>query len=269
MPAVHIKIMNYMDIRNTGRRIAGFLRNNFNLKVFVITEISLILVPLALWLILDWHLAPADFESRKEVTKLMAQLLGGAVVLAGLYITWRRLEVAQEGQITERFTRAVDQLGSEKIEIRLGGIYALERIARDSRKDHWPIMEILTAFVRKNARWEEKPEEKNEEEQGQEKDIRPPEDIQAILTVIGRRKWIKEEKQRLNLIQTELRGANLNKAHLEGADLREAHLEGANLRAAHLEGANLRGAENLTQEQIEQAITDDKTRLPDYLKKPN
>lgn len=35
----------------------------------------------------------------------------------------------------------------------LSGIYALERIAQDSKKDHWPIMEILTAYVRENAQW--------------------------------------------------------------------------------------------------------------------
>ena len=60
-----------------------------------------------------------------------------------LYVTWRRViaaertaeaaqqtvAVAQEGQITERFTRAIEQLGSDKIAIRLGGIYALERVA--------------------------------------------------------------------------------------------------------------------------------------------
>ena len=59
--------------------------------------------------------------------------------------------VSQEGQITDRFTRAIEQLGAEQLQVRLGGIYALERIARDSPGDHWPIMEVLTAFVRENA----------------------------------------------------------------------------------------------------------------------
>jgi hypothetical protein len=65
--------------------------------------------------------------------------------------TWRTLQVNREGQITERFTQAIDQLGAtddkgnKLFEIRLGGIYALERIARESEEDYWPIMEILTA----------------------------------------------------------------------------------------------------------------------------
>ena len=64
--------------------------------------------------------------------------------------------------------------------IRLGGIYALERIAKDSEKDHGPIMEVLTAYVREKA-----PRKENHKPQAGEK---PPTDIQAILTVIGRRK---------------------------------------------------------------------------------
>jgi hypothetical protein len=56
-------------------------------------------------------------------------------------------EIAREGQITDRFTKAIAQLGEqgpEKLAVRLGGIYALERIARDSERDHWPMMEVLT-----------------------------------------------------------------------------------------------------------------------------
>jgi hypothetical protein len=57
----------------------------------------------------------------------------------------RTVEVTQEQQITERFTRAIDQLGNDKLSVKLGGIYALERIAKDSPKDHWQVMEVLTA----------------------------------------------------------------------------------------------------------------------------
>jgi hypothetical protein len=67
------------------------------------------------------------------------------------------LDIASEGQITDRYTKAIEQLGAvdqagkNKLEVRLGGIYALERIAKESEKDHWPIMEVLTAYVHKNA----------------------------------------------------------------------------------------------------------------------
>jgi hypothetical protein len=93
-----------------------------------------------------------------EYRRTWAQILGGAALLSGVYFTWRTLQVNREGQITERFTRAIDQLGeaddkgAPQLEIRLGGIYALERIARDSpERDYSTVMEVLTAYVRQNA----------------------------------------------------------------------------------------------------------------------
>jgi hypothetical protein len=77
----------------------------------------------------------------------------GMVLAVGAYFTYRQLHTAREGQITERYTRAIDQLGDAELDIRLGGIYALERIARDSAADLVTIGEVLTAFVRGHAPW--------------------------------------------------------------------------------------------------------------------
>lgn len=57
------------------------------------------------------------------------------------------MRISREGQVTERFTRAVDQLGSEHLDVRLGAPYALERIAHDSATDRRTIGEILTAYT--------------------------------------------------------------------------------------------------------------------------
>ena len=144
----------------------------------------------ALWCIPSWqveHVQGKPLELAKlkdEHRRTLAQILAGGGLLVGLYLGWRRVRAAEEGQITERFTKAIEQLGQEgddKMAIRLGGIYALERIARDSEKDHGPIMEVLTAYVR------EKAPRKNDDYEPQAADERPPTDIQAILTVIGRR----------------------------------------------------------------------------------
>ena len=54
--------------------------------------------------------------------------------------------------MTDRYTKAVEQLGSDKLDVRIGGIYALERIARDSARDHPAVMEVLTAFIREHSR---------------------------------------------------------------------------------------------------------------------
>ncbi|MTJ12641.1 pentapeptide repeat-containing protein [Anabaena sp. UHCC 0187] len=167
----------------------------------------------------------------------------------------KNAEIAQDKQITERFAKAIEQLASEKIEVRLGAIYTLERIAKDSEKDQWTIMEVLTAFVRENA-----PVKKEEKSQNKKplidnflntqnkKDIEElPKlrlDIQECLTVIGRREHEDPENQRLDLSNVHiskayLEGANLIKAYLEGAILIKAKLMVANLTEAKLFGANL------------------------------
>jgi hypothetical protein len=259
------------------------------------------------WKLPEWYVAarqhglsPRDLiELENQTRATWAQVLGGAAGLVLIYLTWRRIaaieravEISEEGHITERFTRAIEQLGSGKREVRVGGIYALERIARDSEKDHWTTMEVLTAFVRERAPW-------SLNKSASEKAGRPRlyADIQAVLTVIGRRKrtYNNGEDLALDLFGTDLRKADLRRAHLEkanfngaclvdanlldahleGADFWEAHLQMANLceahmeeavlTGAHLEGADMSGAVGLTREQIDQAITDAKTKLPDHL----
>jgi uncharacterized protein YjbI with pentapeptide repeats len=143
------------------------------------------------------------------------------------------LRVTLELQTAERITQALEQLGRDRLELRLGAIYALERFARQEA-DHAQIMEILTAYVREHAKV------RSLNAPGS----RLPADIQAAMTVIGRRNRIYQngETYRLDLRQTDLRLANLSGAHLEGAILSEAYLQGANLSEGHLEKAVLRAA---------------------------
>lgn len=254
-------------------------------RVAIIVGITLLAVALAalLWLGIRWYVAPKTPGDRKDVLQTLAQVVGGAALLIGLVFTWRSLrlnqqtleetqrgqqrtlELTEEGQITERFTRAVDQLGSDKLEIRLGGIYALERIARDSERDYWPIMEILTAYIRTNAPVpEQSPAEASTEASERSQ---PPADIQAILTVLRRRDcWYGHgEEQPLNLRRTSLAHVSLSGIHLECADLSDANLHGAFLFGADLHRADLRGA-NLTHAfvlswaHLDSAITDETTK---------
>jgi uncharacterized protein YjbI with pentapeptide repeats len=206
----------------------------------------------------------AEMENSYRVT--LAQILGGFAVAISLYYTWRRINISQEGQITERFTRAVDQLGAidhlgnPAMEIRLGGIYALERISRESDKDYWPIMEILTAYVRKNSSFKTVVNktftdisidiQANETTKREIPDTyEVSSDIQAVLIVIKRRKWFFNngestglDLQRTNLRMTDLEGAQLEGANLGGANLKEAYLRGVNLGGANLKKAYLKGA---------------------------
>src|SRR5216683_2629447 len=101
-----------------------------------------------------------------------------------------------------------------QLELRLGGIYVLERSAQESEKDHWPIMEVLTTYVREHA-----PIRRTIKTKKTEIISAPRADIPTILTVIGRRgrTFKKGEDERLYLFRTDLVEANLTFAHLEGA----------------------------------------------------
>jgi Pentapeptide repeats (8 copies) len=252
------------------------------------------------WFVHDRSLE--GLKAQNEVRTTLLQGLGGVVLLVGAYFTYRQLRTTREGQITERYTRAVDQLGHAQLDVRLGGIYALERIARDSPADRATIGEVLTAFVRSHAPWPPRLP-------GQYVATAPigevPElqvraaDVQASVKVLGRGGFAQPEDQggRLDLHAVDLRCANLAGAHLERAYLYGAHLEQANfygahldqailckahleraglgdahldqaylgdahLRRAHLEGANLRRA-HLINAHLERAVADKETIWPE------
>src|SRR5947209_2642352 len=128
---------------------------------FLLVLVGIFLTGSLWWRALVWHriasgLGPkAQIDMEAEVFKTVGQLLVGVSFLAGLYFTWQNVQVLQEGQITERFTRSIEHLGSDKLQVRLGGIYALGRIARDSRSDQPFISQVLCAYVRENAHWKE------------------------------------------------------------------------------------------------------------------
>ena len=268
--------------------------------------VVIFLVPFAWWAFSTWQIlsmSPPDnrIPRQIELLKTVAQFVLGAAVVVTLVFTQRRVraaertvEVAQEGQITERFTRAIEQLGNRgSLAIRLGGIFALERIAQDSKKDHWQVMEVLTAYVREKSAYDE-----------HMPSIQPvTTDIQDTLTVLGRRKAEYDKPGgRLDLSRTHLQGVRLADANLQhatftganlgqavfyrvnfdGAVFQSAVLQGANfekstltrtyfqratLLATKIQGADIRNADlseasYLEHEQVDSAIFDETTKLP-------
>lgn len=220
-----------------------------------------------------------QFNIENEARKTLAQILGGGFFLLTAYLTWRNvrasekkldqdklatdenlrlaltkldqdklvtdenLKLAQaslratlDKQIMERFSNATENLEGTQLSVRLGGIYGLERIAKDSPEDHWPVMEVLTAYVREKATLTSPlPVPSNKQHP------RPPMDIQAVLTIIGRRKWRENESLRLDMHGTDLRWVRLRKAELDWVNFAEADLSGAKLEDAHLRSARLSG----------------------------
>jgi hypothetical protein len=170
--------------------------------------------------------AAQRLKLQNDVRTTGTQLLVGIVLAAGAVFTARTFRLNREGQITERYTRAVEQIGSTNLRVRMGGIYALERIARESATDHGPIFEVLCALARTSVR---RPEDKPE--------AALP-DVQAVLRVIARRRSSQDPAaDHIELDNADLRGCNL-----EGADLRQASLQEVNLRDSVVSKCDLRNA---------------------------
>jgi hypothetical protein len=191
-----------------------------------------------------------------DVRGTMLQGLGGAVLLLSVYFTWRQLQVNKEGQITDRFTAAVNQLAHKELDVRLGGIYALERLANESPTDRAAIREILSAYV--STKSPKDPDEEIDwefETNYTEDGSRPPlsqampaypalrtkkPDVQAAIAVVGRCPLPIGKPKPLQLSLVDLRKADsLEDGHLEQANLAWSLLAGAALSGAQLQGANL------------------------------
>ena len=204
------------------------------------------------------------FEIENESRGTLGQILSGVAVLTGLIFAWQQLgqtsdnlRVSQEGQITDRFSRAVDQLGSDDLTVRLGGIYALERIARDSPRDYGPVMEVLTAFAR-----QESPLPVNAAATPATSAPAIPFEVEAVLKVIGRRTPAQVtaemdeggclELTEINAVGADLAGYNLRNTCWDRSDLRGATMVRADLSDStfvdstlvqtNLDSVNARGA---------------------------
>jgi hypothetical protein len=216
---------------------------------------------------------------QNDVRGTLLQGLGGTVLILGAFFTWQQLRATREGQVTDRYTKAVDQLGHEQLAVRLGGIYALQRIARDSPSDRDTIAEILCTYAR-TAKRESLPNKDlkllthdrativevlrtyvrtaKRKSPSDEALKTPPldqwaPDVQAVLTILGFwRRRVGGHAQWRDFHGGDYRGANLDgarlpdsffyDAQLQDAQLKKANLEKANFSRAKLQRADLRGA---------------------------
>ena len=126
----------------------------------------------------------AALQAARDAARGRLVAFGAGLFAAGALIyTARNFSLARQGQVTDRYTKAIEQLGSDKgLDVRIGGIYALERIARDSRRDYPTIMEVLAAFIRDHSNEQWLPAEPGAETP--ERATRP--DVQGAVSVIGR-----------------------------------------------------------------------------------
>ncbi|MFF3299122.1 pentapeptide repeat-containing protein [Streptomyces sp. NPDC001741] len=187
-------------------------------------------------------------RSRAEWIGLAVVSLPGLAALAALLFTWmqvdqanKELRISEQGQITNRFNAAVTNLGSDSLDVRMGGIYALERIMQDSVRDRATVVSVLTAYVRRHAPFPAKGEE---EERSASQDGQPPTDIEAVMHVLAERPLGTGGMPVLELARTDLSGLTAGQGRSEFADaiFRQADLSRAELAHANLSGAILEGA---------------------------
>lgn len=132
------------------------------------------------------------------------------------------------------------------IEVRIGAILSLERIAQDSTiydkgRDHVRVMEILCAYVRENSRAQNLTPTPTPF-----MTKKPRLDVQKAIDVIKRRtsEQVAVEslvRYRLDLRETDLDGCDLSKGHFAGAVFWQSRLEAADLRFSDFTGARMEG----------------------------
>lgn len=178
-----------------------------------------------------------------DYRKTLAQIIGGIGLVFTLVFTWRTYRLSARSKITDRFAKAIELLGAldkdgrPAWEPRAGAAFALGEIARESPADHEIVVEILTAYLRHYAHL---PLKDLAAPPGQPK-VWDRKEIQAILTVLGRRDTNREkDKPLINCTHLDLRAANLHSAYLERLNLSRSNLAKANLYMANLDFSLLR-----------------------------
>ncbi|WP_079148511.1 pentapeptide repeat-containing protein [Streptomyces agglomeratus] len=187
-----------------------------------------------------FELADARLRLQNDLRTTALQAVGGLAVLAGAVLAFEQLRedgdqaadaqtLTRQGQASERFTRAIDQLGSSRPETRTGGVYGLEQVASQHREDNrLAVTEVLVAFLHRRAAHSDWNRDCGLPAR---LGTRAP-DLQAAITVIGR-----QESERADPL------LDLSRLDLSRADLREAKLQNTNFFITDLHRADLTGAD--------------------------
>ncbi len=248
-------------------------RSGLKKTYFVLASIVVSIFFYSFWFIFPEFLDKIDDKNTSFYNLSLAvfAILSGFGAVFGFYTSIIKTETAEQGQITDRLNKAIENLGKitvegdPVIEVRIGALLALERIAQDSIRDHIQIMEIICAYIRHNSPLPDRKNAKNNSSDVIEINAKRrkndgeniDEDIQTALTIIGRRgKWpegnkrLKKESDheyriylfKCYLYGAKFSGANLENASLIGSDMRDTWFDDTNLIDATLANTNLTGA---------------------------
>ncbi|NEB36759.1 pentapeptide repeat-containing protein [Streptomyces sp. SID14515] len=211
------------------------------------------------WWLDGSHIRQRDLQPADGVviTGLRTMLVAlGAAVVAGLGLMYTHLnlqhtrdkdreqaELTREGQVTERYVEAIKLLGSDSETERLGGIYALERIMKDSEKDHGTVVEVLASFVRN--RCERRDDIHTVEIDGEHGTLtvsNPPSRDGVVAFKVLCRRPPRDEAHRVDLRDVTLYEVHIEGGRLQDFDLSDADLSNATFIDCNLESARLHRA---------------------------
>ena len=243
------------------------------------TAVALVMVLIGCWIARDhwsWLRAGGSAtDSNGDTLRTVGILIGGAVAFVfGLWRTWlgglqthaaqnqaeaaraqvqasqsqveavqRQAEIAQQGLLNERYQRGAEMLSSRVLTARLGGIYALQRLAEEQTDQYQAqILRLLCAFARDpDGDWETRTLRAVMSEDILRHSLR--QDVQAAVEGISSFLTSDVSGYSDGTFYVDLRKARLNGIHLEGGDLSGVDLSWAELVRADLENTNFWAAQ--------------------------
>jgi hypothetical protein len=215
---------------------------------------------------------PFYWEGWKAVGGLVA-ISTAIAAITGLFISVETLKANTRQQVSDRFGKAIEHLGSDNPDVRLGGIYALDKLAWDTPSEHTDVYNVLTSFVRGHAvvgtgtcadlgepgvvPSSPAPTSPASSSLASSSPVpspllwtvpRPGEDIQTVIYLVGRRdRKYDAVNESVDFSHTCLRGASFlaetvadySDVSMNSSDLRSANLGLAKLENVYLYGATL------------------------------
>ena len=218
--------------------------------LFWFTLVTAVVLVVGVWLSWRyWEDLHSNQESLSTTLRNLGLLIGGAITL--VFAVWRGLvaerqaqaarrqaDTAQQSLLNERYQQGAEMLGNEILTVRLGGIYALQRLAEEHPEQyHVQVMRLFCAFVRHPA-----DDSNDQSSDSQANPTDPSTDIQAVMDAIGARGESRIKLEKLERYKLDLRRVKLGRASLGSANLSDSRLSWACLVGAALGKANLTNA---------------------------
>ncbi|MDV7341738.1 pentapeptide repeat-containing protein [Terasakiella sp. A23] len=195
---------------------------------------------------LEWI---GEKEDRSAAFRNYFLMVGGSI---GLYLAYQRTravnaqqKTTESGQITDRYSKAVEQLGNTKNpSVRIGGLYALQRIAKDSDEDLPTVQNVIANFIR-NPPYEDINVKSTSSQDNIDNDFSaaplPLKDCPDIFVAFDILQSISKGQMLPSLRKAKLSGFDLTEVNFQGVDLSDANMLGTRLTGANLQNANLKG----------------------------